>query len=320
MLNVFITVDTEVWCGSWKNLDRRFPQAFQNYVYGNTPNGDYGIPFQLRILSDFGLNAVFFVEPLFSGRFGRRYLTEIVDLIKDADQDIQLHLHTEWVDESLEDILKYRLKKKKQHMRHFSEQDQEMLIRKGMDWLKEAGVKSVNAFRAGSFGMNKHTLTAARKAGVEYDSSYNETLSVNSGMDSEQLIDGPVELNGVIEYPMTVYEDWPGHLRHAQLTACSFKELEGLLWQSAELEKDSFVLLSHNFELFDPATMKPNKINIKRFEKLCNFLDKHRDTFNTTDFENLDGNPPSDINTDPLKSPIWKTGLRMAEQVVSKVG
>ena len=99
MLNVFITVDTEIWCDGWDNLDARFPDAFRRYVYGPTRRGNYALPATLDILSDHGLAAVFFVEPLFAARFGQDPLDELVGLIRDGGQEIQLHLHTEWVDE-----------------------------------------------------------------------------------------------------------------------------------------------------------------------------------------------------------------------------
>lgn len=95
MTQVFFSVDVEVWCGGWGHLDSRFPSAFRQYVYGPTARGDFGLPFQLRLLSDHGLKGVFFVEPLFAGRFGEDPLREIVELIRASGHEVQLHLHTE---------------------------------------------------------------------------------------------------------------------------------------------------------------------------------------------------------------------------------
>jgi hypothetical protein len=39
MLDVFFTVDVEIWCDGWRNLDARFPDAFRRYVYELTPRG-----------------------------------------------------------------------------------------------------------------------------------------------------------------------------------------------------------------------------------------------------------------------------------------
>ena len=131
MLNVFLTVDVEVWCGGWDSIDTKFPEAFQRYVYGPTTRGNYGLPYQLQLLSDTGLTGVFFVEPLFSGRFGTDPLAEIVGLIGEKSQEVQLHLHTEWVDEAIEPLFP-GIKEKRQHMRHFSLEEQNILIAKGL--------------------------------------------------------------------------------------------------------------------------------------------------------------------------------------------
>ena len=100
MLDVFLTVDVEVWCDGWDNIDAKFPDAFKRYIYGPTSRGDYGLPYQLRQLQEHGLTAVFFVEPLFATRFGSAPLAEILGLVREPGHEVQLHLHTEWVDES----------------------------------------------------------------------------------------------------------------------------------------------------------------------------------------------------------------------------
>jgi len=45
------------------------------------------------------LRGVFFVEPVFSGRFGLEPLSEIVGLLQEGRQELRLNLHTEWMDE-----------------------------------------------------------------------------------------------------------------------------------------------------------------------------------------------------------------------------
>ncbi len=83
MIDVFLTVDVEVWCDGWDDIDAKFPGAFQRYIYGPTPRGDYGLPYQLHQLQEHGLTGVFFVEPLFSTRFGLDPLAEIVGLVRE---------------------------------------------------------------------------------------------------------------------------------------------------------------------------------------------------------------------------------------------
>jgi len=73
-MQVHLTFDIEVWCNGWQQLDQRFPAAFERYCYGRSAQGDYALPKTLEILQRHGLTGVFFVEPLFSARFGASYL------------------------------------------------------------------------------------------------------------------------------------------------------------------------------------------------------------------------------------------------------
>src|SRR5499426_1893648 len=128
MIQVLFTVDVEVWCESWTDLDREFPEAFRRYIYGPTASGQYGLPFTLQMLRDCGLRGVFFVEPLFAARFGVDPLSEIVGLIHGAGQEVQLHLHTEWVDEARVPPLLPPVSAKKQFLWMFSRAEQAALI------------------------------------------------------------------------------------------------------------------------------------------------------------------------------------------------
>lgn len=313
MLDVFYTVDVEVWCDGWNNIDEKFPDAFRKYIYGPTPKGDFGLPYQLDVLRDHGLAGVFFIEPLFSSRFGEAPLAEIVGLVRECGQEVQLHLHTEWVDESRVPLLE-GVDAKRQHLRYFPVEEQSILIGKGVELLKQAGAADINAFRAGSFAFNRDTLDALRTNGIPFDSSYNASLfGPDSGVMPGVAVVEPIECGGVYEYPMTVFEDGTGSLRHAQLTACSYQEMEGLLWQALESGRRSFVILSHGSELLNLSKNRPDDVVVKRFRKLCSFLDKNRDAFRVRGFAGL-RSQLSRQQPAPLTSPIWKTGVRMLEQ------
>ena len=317
MLNVYFTVDVEIWCDGWKDIDTKFPQAFKQYIYGPTAEGDYGLPYTLKLLNDHGLKGVFFVEPMFSCRFGQEPLKEIVNLIKQAGQSIELHLHTEWVDESTQQLLP-NVTKKRQFLRMFTLEEQLKLIAMGKQWLIESGVSEVNAFRAGSFGFNVDTLSALRENNIFIDSSYNAScFGLESNLKPGNIITEAMLYDGVYEIPMTVFYDRPGHLRHAQLCACSFKEMEGLLWRALDQGRHNFTILSHSFELLNRSFNRPDTVVVNRFRKLCEFLDKNRDSFRTSDLSSYQGSIVENQPL-PLNSPIWRTGQRMMEQVWSK--
>lgn len=317
MLNVFFSVDVEIWLDGWNNIDEKFPASFRKYIYGPTAKGNYGLPYQLDMLSQYGLRGVFFVEPLFSQRFGMQPLAEIVGLIKEKGHEVQLHLHTEWVDKSRIPLLDTP-QIARQHLRYFSLEEQIRLIAIGTELLKSVGAADLNAFRAGSFAFNRDTLTALAANKITFDSSYNASFfGPDSGVLPGVTVVEPVECEGVYEYPMTVFDDGTRSLRQAQLTACSYSELESLLWQALEAGRTSFMILSHNFELLNRIKDRPDDIVVKRFKKLCLFLDKNRDSFCVTGFKGLNPNTTSQQPA-PLTSPIWKTGARMVEQVYRK--
>lgn len=313
MLDVFFTVDVEVWCDGWSNIDEKFPDAFRKYIYGPTAKGDFGLPYKLNVLKDHGLTGVFFVEPLFSTRFGEQPLEEIVGLVRESNQEVQLHLHTEWVDESRVPLLA-DTHAKRQHLRYFSRDEQSTLIAAGDRLLRQAGASDINAFRAGSFGFNRDTLGALAANGIPFDSSYNASLfGLDSGVMPDVVVVEPIECDGVYEYPMTVFKDGTGSLRHTQLTSCSSRELEGLLWQALETGRSSFVILSHGSELLNQAKDRADDVVVKRFQRLCSFLDKNRDSFRVRGFQGLKPQIPQQQPV-PLSSPVWKTGARMIEQ------
>lgn len=317
MLDVFLTVDVEVWCDGWADIDAKFPAAFKRYIHGPTARGNYGLPYLVDVLQSHALTGVFFVEPLFSRRFGPEPLREIVQLLLAGRQEVQLHLHTEWVDEATVSLLE-DVQGKRQHLRYFTLQEQVQLIQTGQRLLQQAGAPPPSAFRAGSFGLNQDTLTALGQCGIRIDSSYNACmLGASSGVSPGKPLLDVSDMAGVHEVPMTVFHDGMGKLRHAQLTACSFSELQGLLWRSLETGRQSFVLLMHNFELLNPRMTRPDKIVLRRFHQLCEFLDRHRDSFCVRGFR--DWQPPRQAMPAPmLTAPWWHTGQRLAEQALSR--
>lgn len=315
-LNVYITVDTETWCGGWKNIDEKFPHAFSNYIYGKTSQGDFGLPLQLKLLNEYGLKAVFFVEPLFSMRFGKSYLDEVVGMILDAKQSVELHIHPEWTDESKKVIFPH-IKNKREHLKYFTFEEQKELISLGIQLLTDAGCKNISAFRAGSFGANDDTLRAVQACGLIYDSSYNYCNSdceIKAFSDIQQ----PQMFDQIIEVPMSTFIDGTGKRRHTQLTACSFAELKSSLNQAYNHQWQSYVLLSHSFELMKLAEAQPDKVVIKRFEKFCAYLNQHRDRFNTRFFNEMD--IPYNLSpTEPIKSSFLPTAIRIYEQALRRV-
>lgn len=318
MLKVFFTVDVEVWTGGWDRLDERFPDAFRRHVYGKTRTGDWGLPRKLSILNEHGLRGVFFVEPLFALRFGLAPLQEVIGLIQEAGHEIQMHLHTEWVDEAREPILPGS-SRKRQHLHEFTPAEQLCLLQEARRLLADAGATGISAFRAGSFGMDLATLGAVAAAGLAVDSSYNAMLAADRPeFERFGLAHQPFREGAVVEYPMTVYRDGGGRLRHLQLTACSSEEMEDILQQGADAGWEAAVLLSHNFELLNQARNAAEPIVVERYLRLARFLSRHGDRFETRGFGGL---VPAPVSVQPplAHASLGSFMMRNTEQAWSRL-
>jgi hypothetical protein len=270
------------------------------------------------MFGEHGLHGVFFTEPLFSKRFGSEPLSELVGLIKEARQEVQLHLHTEWADETSPPLVT-GIGQKRQFLCLFDRLEQTKLIGLGLELLMAAGVPSISAFRAGSFGVNSDTWSALSNVGIPFDSSYNGAMMPDcSQLHGCGFTNAPKRIEGVWEYPVTLFEDGTGRYRPAQVGACSFSEIEWLLWRAAENEWDSVVILMHNFELLSQDKCRPDPIVSARLKRLCQFLDLNSDAFETSGFNELV--PPAVTADYPIpKSSAVRTGHRVLEQIWRRV-
>src|SRR5437879_4757325 len=78
---------------------------WQRDMEGSTPQGEYGVAFQLKVLNEHGLKGVFLVEALFADALGLEPLSRVVNMIQDAGHEVQLHVHPEWLPWTLPRIL-----------------------------------------------------------------------------------------------------------------------------------------------------------------------------------------------------------------------
>jgi hypothetical protein len=308
MLDVLITVDTEVW---WQEPDlTTFRDDFARWFYGRTPSGEFGVAYQIRELNRRGLKAVFFVEPLFACAAGLGPLEEMVGVIRDGGHEVQLHIHTEWLELLDEPLSRQPLGT---HLRDFDYDDQLALLSRALENLRRAGADDVCAFRAGNYGANRVTLKALAELGLRYDSSYNFCyLNDACQIEVPEVLLQPTELDNTIEVPIGFFEDWPGHYRHAQITAVSAAEMRHVL-RSAARALSTFVIVSHSFELLTADRSDVDPTVLGRFHALCDFLADNRDTFVTRGFNDASFEP-SAATVEPLRGRLLNTALRIGQQ------
>jgi hypothetical protein len=318
-MNVHLTFDIEVWCNGWTNLDGEFATCYPRYVYGHSKHGDYALPKTLEILNRHGLRGVFFVEPLFSARFGAGYLEQIVRLIDDAGQEVQLHLHPEWTDEISPPILA-DVSRKRQHLTYYTLEEQTTLIRCAKGLLESALGKPVSAFRAGSYAINADTFQALASNGIAIDSSVNRCYAISaSELVRQHGAVAPLALDGVLSYPVTVFHDGFGRERPAQVGACSFGEMRQVLESAHDAGCSDFVIVSHNFEMLKPGRSEPDFVVVRRFERLCRFLAENKGKMPVNGFT-AQMNAALTVDRDGLpKTGMYSTAWRLAEQVARRV-
>lgn len=318
-MNVYLTFDVEIWCGGWQNLDTRFPSSFERYVYGRSKHGEYALPKTLEILDKHRLHGIFFIEPLFAARFGVEHLAVIVDLVRQAGQEVQLHIHPEWTDE-IRPLPFPGATHKRQHLSYYSQEEQEVLLTLGKKLLNEAGCQSVQAFRAGSFAANADTYKALANCGISIDSSLNRCHAVSApDLRDTTLFDQPSEIDGVTQLPVTVFHDGLGRFRPAQVGACSFMEMREALESALQCNKEHFVAVSHSFEMLRPDSLEPDSIVVRRFEALCDYLDRQRSLYQTAGLDNRPLVSSSANVNASLKVSRLATGKRLVEQAIRRV-
>lgn len=278
-MKVHLSFDVEIWCDGWTRLDEVFPERFERYVYGRSQHGEFALPQTLKILKRHGLQAVFFVESLFSARFGAHYLRAIVDLIRADDHEVQLHIHPEWIDEIEPPVIASN-GAKRQHLCYYDLEEQTAIIRFGKRLLEEAGSGEITAFRAGSYAVNRNSFVALARNHIGVDSSLNRCFPI-SGADlrDECSLLTSITMSGVRSVPVTVFRDGMGRHRPAQVGACSFAELRDALISASAAATDQFVIVSHNFEMLKPDSRQPDMIVARRFERLCAYLASNKSDF-----------------------------------------
>jgi hypothetical protein len=267
-MNVYLTIDTELTSGLYRTHGAgKIREIFDRSIWGKTPEGDVGIGYQMGVLDRHGLKAVFFVDPMPALLFGVQLIRDIVQPILERGHDVQLHMHSEWLQYVQASPLNGRLGN---NIKSFSLEDQSVLIRYARDVLMEAGAPAPVAFRAGNYGANDDTLRALALNNIQYDTSFCPGIAKSAcDIGLPHSVDAPLEHCGTIEVPIGAIRGPRGRTRHAQLTALSTWEMLGAIEYSQKKGKNYFTLVSHSFELMSRDRLRVNRIVRHRFEKLC---------------------------------------------------
>lgn len=270
MSNVLITVDTELS----PRLHARGTTLQDNIsssVFGSASGHAYGIEWQMDRMERCGITGVFFVDPMPALVYGPDCVAQIVAPIVRRGHEIQVHLHTEWLEWAANPPVDRRQSRNQgRNVGDFTLTDQTTLIGWAREALIAAGAPPPSAFRAGNFGANDDTLRALARLGLVWDTSFNPAyadIGCNICLNAKTI--DPVEINGVTELPVAGIWDQPNHFRPAQVCALSRHEMRLALDHAAATDRPVFVAVTHSFEMLSRDRTRPNQTVIARFETLC---------------------------------------------------
>ncbi|MEH6385171.1 MAG: hypothetical protein V7780_11225 [Colwellia sp.] len=318
-LKVFFTIDTEVW-EFYNDIDKNVSSG----LWGITECGEYGLNFQLEIFKKYNLKASFFVEPLFSYHSGPTPLKLAINNINAANQEVGLHIHTEWLN-GLENFpLDFDVLHR--NIGDFELAEQVKLIGHARDMISQYNNDiDICCFRAGNYGADNNTLKALHELSIPFDTSYNKPYLNNPcNIIISETLASPKLIDNTIIVPVTYFRDYPRHNRHLQLTACSFLEIRDILLSLWKANSFSCVIVLHSFEWIKRDRKTGNhsldKICLKRFLKLCKYLSNNTDKFETLHFKDLNKSEILTLksNAHIPKSKPSSTLIRLAEQTLRK--
>lgn len=309
---VIISFDTELSPALYQR-GMNAADNFDSSILGLCDEGEFGIRHQMDELERHGLKGVFFIDPMPALVYGEEIIRRIVEPIVLRGHEVQLHIHTEWLEYTNERPVGELQGKS---IGEYPYNAQLKLISLARFLLMRAGAPQPTAFRARNFGANDNTLRALSALGFNYDSSFN-TAYIDKGceitLDPTNL--GMREYLGVWMIPVSGIMERGNSFRPAQLCAMSEEEMLAALDHAASCSSIHFSAFSHSFELLSRDRAIPNLLITQRLAALC---------ANVADDDRLTNGGFADLPyiQKPRKLPIlrpnaWRTGRRQIEQAIS---
>lgn len=310
---LLFTVDTELSVGLHQ---QGFSGAdnLRSSIFGECAEGRFGVDFQMDLLEASGMRGAFFVDPMPALIFGRQIVADIVGPILARGHEVQLHIHTEWLDYVQNSPFGGVTGR---NIGDFPLPVQIDLLRYARNLLIESGVPSPNAFRAGNYGANDDTLKALSRLEIDWDTSFNPGyLGQDCAIDLSEDAPPMTELHGVCLMPVSGIEDRPGNFRPAQLCALSAREMRAALDHSAETRQRWFTIVTHSFELLSRDRQRPNKLVISRLKQLCKHV-RRSSELQSIGFHDLEPAKPREVEL--LSPSLMRTALRVGEQAAAQL-
>jgi peptidoglycan/xylan/chitin deacetylase (PgdA/CDA1 family) len=287
---ICITIDTEFSIAGHIEYPETYLPVADPVVYGTVDGKEESLGFLLETFDRFNITASFFVECANYFYFGDKPMQGVINRLKEARQDIQLHIHPIWLSFN-----------KDPDVGIFPQHDD--CSGQDFDELKRAFSTCIAIFerwvghkplaiRTGSLRADENVYRVMRDLGIPMSS--NIALGVFQPEEPQLCHESGRHLvHGIMEVPVFTYQDgnFAGkkHRKSLQITSCSWPEMKHLLWKARKSGVENIVVLTHPFEYikkndFQYSKLARNRVNQTRLQNLCAFIQQHSQDFVAADF------------------------------------
>ena len=179
-------------------------------MWGEHENGVAGVKEMTSVVKEFNGKITYFVD--ICGAYDRK--SEVLDVAKwlnDKGQDVELHMHPEYLPDSFWDNTGYRLKPKLMNLYEEIDRDKLRYLFKTFARELESVIgRKINAFRAGSFRWNAMTLELLRELDIPLSFNNTQASMALGQCPYASSMQRPFRWsNGIIEVPVTEKNFFP---------------------------------------------------------------------------------------------------------------
>jgi len=287
---ICISIDTEFSiAGHFDNPERYKPVA-EPMVYGVVDGREQALGFLLETFERHRIVATFFVECANYFYFGDEPMLRVVERLKAAGQDIQLHVHPVWLSFNRDPAIGVFPRHDDCSGRAF--EDLRLAFSTCIGIFERWVGHRPLAIRTGSMRVDDTVYRVMQD--LEIPLSSNIAMGIFRPTQSQLWHhSGRHRIHGVMELPVFTYQDsrigGRAHMKSLQITSCSWPEMKHLLWKARNSGIENIVLLTHPSEYikktdFQYRKLTRNRVNQQRLEKLCEFIHHHPEDFVAADF------------------------------------